>query len=74
MRQWWCKGERGMRAIALAAGLACVAACSPSRPPEQSLPMTLGDNAVNTGPLVRNAEPQPQPEDDLASTRWPPRT
>lgn len=47
-------------------------ACSPSQAPVAAAPVTLGDNTVDTGPLLRRAEPEPQPQDDLASTRWPP--
>lgn len=72
VRQWQSGGNRmrgGLVALALAWGLS---ACSPSPAPRGGPPVTLGDKAVNPGPLVRRDEPQPQPADDLDSTHWPP--
>lgn len=59
-------GQAGV-AVALAAVLA---ACEPAAAPAARAPVTLGDQAVTTLPVT--AEPQPQPVDDLTSTRWPP--
>ncbi|HEY4581912.1 MAG TPA: hypothetical protein VIG88_03475 [Lysobacter sp.] len=55
-------------------GLACLlalllAACGPAPAPVARMPVTLGDQAVTTLPV--GGEPQPQPVDDLGSTRWP---
>lgn len=61
-----------MRSVAVAAVLAMLAACSSPQAPVDEAPVTLGDNTVNPGPRVYRAAPQPQPRDDLASTRWPP--
>jgi len=62
-----------MRAAAMPVVLLVGAvACSPSKPAVEAAPVTLGDQAVNPGPLVHRNEPQPQPQDDLTSTRWPP--
>lgn len=51
-----------------------LAACGASKPASDAgTPVTLGDNAAGPAPMARRAaEPQPQPQDDLASTRWPP--
>jgi hypothetical protein len=62
-----------MRGLAAALALACgLAACSGGPAPPAADPVTLGDNAVNPGPLVRHDEPLPQPGEDLSSTHWPP--
>lgn len=70
VRQRGVFGGAGLRRLVTAAGLVLVlAACGRSQAPVDTAPVTLGDD---TGPRVYRAEPQPQPQDDLATTRWPP--
>lgn len=70
MRQQGGFGGRGMRRLATAVALVlALAACARTEAPVDAAPVTLGDD---TGALVYRAEPQPQPRDDLATTRWPP--
>lgn len=47
-----------------------LAACEPAAPSVSHMPVTLGDKAVATLPVLEG--PQPQPVDDLTSTQWPP--
>ena len=61
-----------MRTAGIGFALAlALSACSPGAAPAGGAPVTLGDNAVNPGPLVRD-DPQPQPGIDLTRTHWPP--
>ncbi|MFZ5655585.1 MAG: hypothetical protein ACOY37_00740 [Pseudomonadota bacterium] len=70
MRQRGVFGGAGLRRLVTAAGLALVlGGCGRSQAPVDTAPVTLGDD---TGPRVYRAEPQPRPQDDLATTRWPP--
>lgn len=69
MRQQGGFGRRGMRRLATAGMALLLAACARTEPPVDTAPVTLGDE---TGALVYRAEPQPQPRDELATTRWPP--
>lgn len=73
MRQWQARAVRGVRTAGLGFALAlALSACGDGGAPVAGPPVTLGDNGVNPGPLVRRGEPQPQPGEDLTSTRWPP--
>lgn len=69
MRAWW--QGRGMRE-AIAAGIASLllAACTPAPEPAARVPVTLGEEKP-AAHIPALDVPQPQPADDLGTTRWP---